>query len=165
MSIWRSVLRILALWSLAIWLGGFTVYGAVVIPTLHDQLGSPLETGLVTQHVTDVLNRIGFAVVLLGWLVTGFDFKNREHGQMIRFGSILLLLVMTVSQMGLFVLHRVLDLRLAAGEMAGFYPLHRIYVWLNTLQWAAGMLLLAFWASPGTRKGSPPREENPQVSR
>ena len=49
MSIWLSVLRLLALWSLAIWLGGFTVYSAVVIPILHDQLGSPLETGLITQ--------------------------------------------------------------------------------------------------------------------
>ena len=119
----------------------------------------------MTQHVTDALNWIGVAVVLLGWLATGFDFKNRDNEHAIRIWPIVLLLVMTGSQMALLVLHRVLDRRLDAVEMAGFYPLHRIYVWLNTLQWAAGMLLLAFRASSGTGKRRPSCEENPQVLR
>ena len=52
---------------MAFWLGGFTFYSAVVIPVLHDRLGSPLETGLVTQRVTDALNLLGVGTITLGW--------------------------------------------------------------------------------------------------
>jgi hypothetical protein len=41
MFIWTRFLQLLAIWLMAIWLGGFTFYSAVVIPVLHDQLGSP----------------------------------------------------------------------------------------------------------------------------
>jgi hypothetical protein len=50
MAIWTTCLRLFALWSLALWIGGFMFYSAVVIPVLHDQLGSPMKTGLVTQR-------------------------------------------------------------------------------------------------------------------
>ena len=46
MSIGKTLLRWMALWSLVFWIGGFTFYGGVVIPVLHDQLGSALEAGL-----------------------------------------------------------------------------------------------------------------------
>lgn len=65
-------LRLLAVWTLAFWLGGFTFYSAVVIPVLHDQLGSPLATGLVTRRVTDALNILGVVTIILGWLMAGF---------------------------------------------------------------------------------------------
>ena len=49
MAIFTWLMCLLSLWALAFWLGGFTFYSSVVIAVLHDQLGSPLETGLITQ--------------------------------------------------------------------------------------------------------------------
>jgi hypothetical protein len=49
------VLRFLCVFSLSIWVGGFTFYSAVVIPVLHETFGS-LDTGYVTQRETHYLN-------------------------------------------------------------------------------------------------------------
>jgi hypothetical protein len=57
MTIFRTgVFRGLFLVALSIYIGGFTFYSAVVIPVLHDRLESSLETGLITQRVTDMRN-------------------------------------------------------------------------------------------------------------
>lgn len=66
------VLRFLCLVSLSVWAGGFTFYSAVVIPVLHESLGS-LETGYVTQRVTDYLNAVGGVAVALWWLLAWAD--------------------------------------------------------------------------------------------
>lgn len=165
MTIGLLVLRLLRLWTLAFWLGGFTFYTGVVIPILHDQLGSPLETGLVTQRATDVLNWIGVALIGVGWVATQMERAAEYSWHAFIRWQVGAFAVMTVSQSVLLILHRVLDLRLAAGKMAGFYPIHRVYVWTSTLQWAAGMILLASWAVPGRQKGTHGAVENPQVLR
>src|SRR4051794_20888768 len=59
-------LRALCLLALSVWMGGFTFYSAVVIPVLHDTLGS-LDTGNVTRQVTDSLNAIGVVTLVLWW--------------------------------------------------------------------------------------------------
>ena len=43
----------------AVWLGGFTFYGAVVLWVLHDEYGS-LDAGRITQRVTEVKTRAEF---------------------------------------------------------------------------------------------------------
>src|SRR5271170_1726820 len=67
MTICTSMLRLLFVVVLSIYIGGFTFYSAVVIPVLHDRLESSLETGLVTQRVTDALNLLGVVTLSLGW--------------------------------------------------------------------------------------------------
>jgi len=46
------VFRFFVWCALVVWLGGFTFYGAVVIPTAHRILGTHLDVGFITQEVT-----------------------------------------------------------------------------------------------------------------
>ena len=73
MAIWTGAVRWIFLVALSIYIGGFTFYSAVVIPILHERLASSLETGLVTQRVTDALNLLGVATLSLGWCVYGYQ--------------------------------------------------------------------------------------------
>lgn len=134
------LLRFLCLLSLSIWVGGFTFYSAVVIPVLHDALGS-LDTGFVTQRVTDYLNAAGGVAVALWWLSAWAD---RSSGPALaRRARIGLLAATTVMLLGLIGLHRVMDSRLESGSLRGFYPLHRIYLVGSTVQWFANLGLMA----------------------
>ena len=64
---WRSLLvRFVCNGILAAWVGGFSFYGGVVIPTLHDRIGVP-ETAGTTRIVTHWLNGLG-GVALLFWV-------------------------------------------------------------------------------------------------
>ena len=164
MAIWTTSLRLLALWSLAFWIGGFTFYSAVVIPVLHAQLGSALETGLVTQRVTDLLNLLGLVASGLGWIRTAIERPKGGHGHVAWNGSILLLAINTLCLGALVLLHQRLDGRLLSGQMEGFYPLHRAYLRVSTLQWLASMVLLSVWAGSRGPCRFESREENPQVS-
>lgn len=134
------VLRFLCLFSLSVWVGGFTFYSAVVIPVLHESLGS-LETGYVTQRVTDYLNAAGAVAVALWWLAAWAD---RSAGpalaRRVRLGS---LAATTVLLLGLIGLHRVMDGRLESGSLRGFYPLHRVYLIVSTAQWFMNLGLMA----------------------
>jgi hypothetical protein len=153
----------LAIWLMAVWLGGFTFYSAVVIPVLHDQLGSPLETGLITQRVTDALNLLGVATVTLGGLAAGFERSSPGPGSFRSRAAMGLLALTTLCLAALILLHRALDRRLDSAELGGFYPLHRAYLWVSTVQWLTNMGSLAWWA--GCLRGGGPegRGEKPQV--
>ncbi|ODT97835.1 MAG: hypothetical protein ABS79_06870 [Planctomycetes bacterium SCN 63-9] len=132
-------LRVLCLLSLSIWTGGFTFYSAVVIPVLHESLGS-LDTGFVTQQVTDCLNFIGVGVVLIWWIAAWVE---REAGRArVRSVRLLLLAATTVILVGLIVLHRVMDGRLETGGVRNFYPLHRVYLDASTVQWFLNLGLI-----------------------
>lgn len=72
MAMRLRLLRFLCLVALSVWVGGFTFYSAVVIPVLHESLGR-LETGFVTQRVTNHLNAAGGVAVVLWWLVAWVD--------------------------------------------------------------------------------------------
>ena len=149
MAIFTWLMRLLSLWALAFWLGGFTFYSSVVIAVLHDQLGSPLETGLITQRVTESLNLLGVAAIVLGWLTILSKPPIQESGRARRRWATSLLAVTTICLALLMALHRVLDQRLDAGLMHGFYNLHRLYLWISMVQWVANMALLACWACMG----------------
>jgi hypothetical protein len=143
MSLLARIIRLLFVFALAIYLGGFTFYSVVVIPILHDQLGSSLEAGLVTQRVTKVLNEIGVVTLLLGWRVyrdSRVAGVGGDRGHAWRLGPIL---VSTTCLLGLFALHSVLDRKLEAGTRVGFYPWHRAYLWTSTIQWVANIVLMA----------------------
>jgi hypothetical protein len=159
---WNQLFRFVAIWTLAIWLGGFTFYAASVIPILHDQLGGALESGLVTQRVTIDLNRLGAATVAIGLMLAMFERTFGWRGPFRSKASLGLLATTALCLAALFILHQMLDRRLDAGEMAAFYPLHRAYLWVSTVQWVTNSALLARWAGVGTdflKSGA----EKPQV--
>jgi hypothetical protein len=82
------------------------------------------------------LNAIGgVALVLAG--------PDRSDGSArVRRGRAVLLAASAATLAGLVVLHRVMDARLDEGQLAGFYPLHRLYLWTSTIQWLANVGLL-----------------------
>ncbi len=138
-------LRVLCLLGLSVWMGGFTFYSAVVIPVLHESLGS-LETGYVTQRVTDYLNYIGVVVVLIWWVATGVE--RGEGPARVRAVRLLLLAASTLILVGLIALHRVMDGRLETGSLRGFYPLHRVYPIASTVQWFVNLGLMTVLLVP-----------------
>jgi hypothetical protein len=137
---WPLVLRMLCVVSLAVWVGGLTFYGAVVVPVLHDVLDG-LVAGSITRRVTDTLNLIGVATLAI-WGVSSW--LERSLGPPIlrraRWG---LLAIAAACLAVLLVLHRVMDERLDARTLGGFYPIHRAYLITTTVQWFAGLGLLA----------------------
>lgn len=140
MPLHSLALRFLCVLSLAIWVGGFTFYSAVVIPVLHDVLGS-LDTGYVTQRVTDFLNVAGVVAVLFWWAAVWVEWPiGSVRVRRLRLG---LLAGTTLLLAVLIVLHRVMDARLEAGSLRGFYPLHRAYLAASTAQWFMNLGLLA----------------------
>jgi hypothetical protein len=155
MTIYTSILRLLFLIALSIYIGGFTFYSAVVIPVLHDRLESSLETGLVTQRVTDVLNLLGVVTLSLGWCVYGLSAVCGFGSDRGSHCKIWPLLISSICLVVLLVLHRVLDRKLETSMFAGFYPCHRAYLWTSTVQWFANLGLLiqsigVFTPSPGS---------------
>jgi hypothetical protein len=133
------LLRFSGLVALTVWVGGFTFYSALVIPILHDQLGS-LDAGFVTQKVTDSLNAVGMATVAVWWAIVGWE--RRVGSGPARRARIALLATTTSLLLVLVLLHRVLDDRLEGSRMRGFYELHRLYLIASTVQWVANLGLL-----------------------
>lgn len=133
------LLRVSAVAMMAAWFGGFSVYGGVVVPILHDALDS-LSAGEITRRVTDRLNLIGLAAVVLWWIVAAVSRSGPRRWLRVQVG----LLVLTSTLLGVeLLLHRVMDAYLDAGRMVDFYPLHRLYLWASTLQWGVNLGLLA----------------------
>ncbi len=157
MTIWTGVFRWLFLVALSIYIGGFTFYSAVVIPVLHDRLESSLETGLITQRVTDVLNLLGVVTLSLAWCVYGLSAVRAFRGDRGSGRKTWPLVISSICLVVLLVLHRVLDRKLETNSFNGFYPYHRAYLWTSTVQWFANLALLTqltsvFTPSPGFRR-------------
>jgi hypothetical protein len=134
------LVRVGALVGMAFWLGGFTFYSAVVIPILHEELGG-MDAGLITGEVSNYLNAFGVAAVAAWWLMVGVE--NKEGDRRARWLRAGLLVVSTAILAGLIALHPVLDARLAAGSMRGFYRLHQVYLIASTVHWGVNIALLA----------------------
>lgn len=157
MPLWLLALRVLCLLGLSVWVGGFMFYSAVVIPVLHDVLGS-VETGYVTQRVTDFLNAAGVASLLTWWAEAWAERAAVPvRARRARLG---LLAATTFLLLFLIALHRVMDGRLESGSLRGFYPLHRVYLLASTAQWFVNLGLIAIslvlWrASPAESESTP----------
>jgi hypothetical protein len=143
------LLRFFGLLSLMIWVGGFTFYSAAVIPILHQTMPSP-EAGRITQRVTDRLNLVGGGTVLV-WLVL-IDVERRTGPARARKLRALLLCTTVVLLASLARLHTLMDVMLADERMAGFYPWHRVYLIVSTIQWFVNLgvlwLSLRIWEEP-----------------
>ena len=132
--------------ALAFWLGGLTFYAGIVVPIANRLLGSD-QQGLVTQQVTNYLNAIGVAALVLLF----------GNGMLVRSRALMLVAgILTLAQAALFVIHQQLD-RLLEARSAGFdhsyfYAVHERYLIVVTIQWLTG--LAALWYVLSTRKSS-----------
>jgi hypothetical protein len=172
MRIMTLVRRWLLLWALMFWQGGFTFYGAVVVPVGSAVLGSQREQGFITRSVTNYLNLAGaVALAVWGWDLTATP-ATSPVGRRLRWaiwaGLVLSLVV-------LIRLHPSLDELLVPDDAMvldrhRFRSLHERYLIVSTVQWAGCLLLtaLTIWAwrqedaspvasrsglSPGARRG------------
>lgn len=131
--------RFLVFQAFLLWQGGFLFYAAVVIPVGADVLGSWAQ-GTVTRHVTDRMNLIGAAALLiLAW----DQWANAAPGG--RRWRWVLWAVMAAGLGGLVVLHPTIAAYVdgsateAVKDYQSFYLWHRAYLCVATAQWVAGL--------------------------
>jgi hypothetical protein len=146
----ERIYHFLAIIVLAFWMGGFTFYALVVIPTGNRVLGGS-EQGLVTQQVSGWMNWIGVATLAILFIGA---WRSRAL-----FAS---WFVMAAAQIALFWLHPHLDGLIDSAERAvvdhgRFYQWHRAYLIAATIQWLAAVLQL-WWmtAADQTPRGPQP---------
>jgi len=151
------ILRFLTLVAIAIWFGGFTFYSTAVIATAQEVLHSHLRAGLITQQVTNWLNRISIVpLVLCAW--NCWNLRRNERKWSLRMLAAALG-TMVLLQVVLFALHPLLDAQVAERDVvdAGtFFKLHRIYLVVSTGQWLAALgyiwAALALWGVGDSRE-------------
>ncbi len=154
----RWSLRFASVVSMAIWVGGLPVYGALVLPRLHRAIGVP-RTAPITREVTHGLNLIGL-VALAAWAV--MMAWDRWDGRLRpRRAAAVLWSLSALTLLGLWTLHSAMSAQMEAGRTstAGFYPLHRVYLIAGLIQWCANLALLgvaiAAWGVGGGRRDHP----------
>ena len=135
-------------------------YGAVVVPVVRERMrdaGMMPEAGRITQTVTQWMNLAGTLAVLVMfadlWVSPAYLKRWRW----------LAWLGMAVPQPVLVWLHNEMSTQMAdpgffRSDLGPFLTWHRIYLLLNTLQWAAGMafviLSLRVWRAEDARDKS-----------
>ncbi|AGA28564.1 hypothetical protein [Singulisphaera acidiphila] len=143
-SVHMSILRrLLLIWTLIFWQGGFMFYGGVVVPVGSRILGSDQEQGWITQSVTNYLNVAG-AVCLIAW---GWDvFAERvasPGGRRLRWLSwwFLVLALGVLAWLHL----RMDDLLDLDGflilDRRRFRSFHQWYLSVSTAQWVVSIML------------------------
>jgi hypothetical protein len=140
------IFRFLTVVGIAIWFGGFTFYSTAVISTSQEVLHSQLRAGLITQQVTKWLNRISIVPLAL-CAVNCWILRKHERKRMLQL-LMAALIVMVVLQIGLFVLHPMIDAKIVEHQVedaGNFFKLHRLYLVISTGQWCGTLAYL--WAS------------------
>jgi hypothetical protein len=128
--------RFLVVAALMFWQGGFLFYAAVVVHVGMQTIGS--DQSLVTQHVTVFLNLAGACALLpLAW-----DVWATSSHRLWRWAA---WLIMALGLPILVWLHgRIVDIidPQKAGDYSEFYPTHRWYLWISTVQWVAAVVFV-----------------------
>jgi len=138
------VCRILLLLVFAIYWGGLTFYTGFVVRISHDVLNDPMDGGLITQRVTEVLQMLGVVTVaLMGCNCVAVVRQSPKYGYaLVGFAALL-----GCSLIGLFLVHGQLDaiIDVEASEIidrVAFDAGHRRYNQLTTIQWLASLAYL-----------------------
>jgi hypothetical protein len=135
--------RYLTVLILAMWMGGFTFYALVVIPTATMVLGSVRQVGFITEQVTNWINLIGIVAILFFLWNIKVEWK-RQSGRR-RWGLVTFWLIMALAHVGLFVTHPFMDHLLnpktrALRDYDHFVDLHTVYLTFATTEWSAALL-------------------------
>jgi hypothetical protein len=148
----ETIRRFIVVMAFAVWVGGFTFYGSVVIPAATEFLGDHTQAGFITQHVTVGLNWIGIVtLVILLWDVVTAQRAGARWVRRTIFASWIFLAGIEVA---LIVMHPMMDRMLDRSARSildydRFDLMHHAYLWLSTAQWfgCLGYLiaLLAAW--------------------
>jgi len=142
--------RFLVVQILLLWQGGFLFYTAVVVSTGTSVLGSAAAQGAITARVTDALNILGLFGLGILAVELGLS-RDPVSGRTLARWSCWW--VAFVCQGLLFGFHRLLDAFMDPSRTSvvigpPFYPVHRMYLWASTIQWAACLVFawLTIWA-------------------
>ena len=140
------------------WMGGFTFYALIVIPTAGLVLGGEREVGFITQKVTFWLNLIGLAcLAYFAWNMLR-DWSGLT-GSLRRWLATSWIVMVAMSP-GLFITHGLMDRLLESPgfkihHIGHFTDLHTVYLGFATVQWTAAMLhiglSLAAWRQLDSR--------------
>jgi hypothetical protein len=155
--------RFLVVQALLLWQGGFLFYASFVVPAGTQLLGAAGQ-GAITARVTDTLNIVGF--VSLAVIAVDLSFTCDPNRR--RTARRWWIWVVALACQGLLVyLHLLLDAlmdddrrRVLIGT--AFRPLHGAYLWVSTVQWVAGLLLV--WATLRAWRAEDRREEEPRIN-
>lgn len=143
-------LRILLLFTVALFWGGLTFYTGFVVRISHDILNDPMDGGLITQRVTSLLQWLA-AISVIPMAINAMVIRRHS----VKFGNALLLStgVFGCAVVGLFIVHQQLDsvIDISQGEVTDavlFETGHRSYNRLTTIEWLATVayLPLTIWA-------------------
>lgn len=144
----ESLRRYLLILTLGLWLGGFTFYALFVLPTAHDVLSDRFASGLVTRGVTQWLNRLGVAAVLL--MLWDALLACRSRRRWLAVAMLAAWSVIACSHVALFVVHPRIDALIDIdGERIlnsfEFRSLHTTYERISGIQWFMSLAFL--WLS------------------
>ncbi len=157
------VRRFCLLVAIMFWQGGFTFYGAVVVPIGSEVLGSHQAQGFVTRSVTNYLNIAGIVAICF-WI---WDLASVRDTVVVRRRlrwGLWLVLLLTLGLLGW--LHVLMDqcLDLEAQEILDKARLRYLHVWylnISTIQWATSLLLVVLtlltWRSDDSIRAKPGR--------
>jgi len=158
---WVVARRFAAVSGLGLWVGGFTLYTAFVIPVGHRHVAGG-RFGYVTGEVMSVLNHLAVAALVL--LLVNLAAEWRASGRLLRGLTAGTWLAMLACLVALYVLHAKLDAHLDYAthdltfDRGSFEPLHERYELFATIQWGMSLIhlgcMLAGWrrtdaATPG----------------
>ena len=153
------VRRFLLIAALMFWQGGFTFYGAVVVPVGSEVLGSHQEQGWITRSVTNFLNLAGIvAIGVWAWDIAMTSERNAWRRRLRWALWIVLLLTLGLLAWLHLRLDDLLDLEsFRIVNRPQFRRLHEWYLNTSTVQWGSSLLLLAAtllaWRSEDTDAG------------
>lgn len=151
----RILWRTLVMLALVFWLGGFTFYSAVVIPTGARVLGGHSVQSEVTRQLVPVAHLAGAVALLLLLL------DNLRRGW-VRVGLVLAALLALAAQVVLAGRIEAVADRLP-DEYPAFYQWHRAYLLVSTGQWLVAValvpLLLHAWRTED--RAAPAQDSHP----
>ncbi|HMF13307.1 MAG TPA: hypothetical protein VKE94_13410 [Gemmataceae bacterium] len=150
--------RFLVLVVLLFWQGGFFFYAAVVVPVGRAALGG--DQSIVTRQVTVYLNLAGAVALLpLAWDIWSTPARrNTRWFCWLGMAATLPVLIWLRDRINAAIdpeSASVLDSRV-------FYPNHRWYLWISTVQWALAMYFVLAsvkaWSLVDTKAKAIPEE-------
>ena len=158
--------RILLILCFSLFWGGLTFYTGFVVRISHDVLEDPMDGGLITQSVTNLLQYLGSVTVVLmflnGWQVRKQALLNQDS--LLKRYAISLTtinLILSASVCGLFFVHHQLDSVIDVSnyeitDRAQFVKSHRRYNQLTTVEWLSSIasisIALLAWRRMDLRK-------------